>query len=678
MEKYFDRDLSWLSFNYRVLMEALDESNPLYERIKFLAIYSSNLDEFVRVRLASIREVMMLGKKNIMPELDEDPEQAIQTIRKTLAPQLDTYGNTFREKVIPQLAENGIILYTSHEVLEEHKPFVLDYFKTYVLTYLKPIIFGEKENPFLNNQALYLAVRLKSGNDLRYGYVNIPTDKLSRFLALPQINGKFYYLFLDDVVRLHLDFVFPNYEIEECQGIKLNKDADLQIKDEYSGDLVKKIEKNLSKRNLGAPSRFLYTKGMSSVLLDIFKTHFNLIDEDLVEGGRYHSLFNLFELPNPLKDKLEIQKWPSAPHKSLESHRTVFSAIEEKDQLLHFPYHSYKYVLQFFNEAALDPYVTNIYVTFYRMAPNSIIGDSLISAAQNGKQVTVFMELKARFDEENNLKWASKMENAGVKIIYSIPGLKVHAKVGLVKKKLGDGTKLSYGFYGTGNLNEKTARLYCDHGLFSANKEMNKELEGLFKYLHKRKPSKPFENLLVSQFNILDRFKSLIDTEIAKAKKGEKAFIFLKMNNLEDKEMIDKLYEADQAGVDVQLITRSICCLRPGVKGLSDGIKVKRIIDRYLEHARIFIFGTGSSQRIFMGSADWMIRNLRHRIEVIFPIYDKGLKEQILHTMDLQWQDNVKAVWLDSDMNNLPVKRADGEKAIEAQLEMHRYVELLH
>ncbi|HHP7240977.1 MAG TPA: polyphosphate kinase 1 [Cyclobacteriaceae bacterium] len=674
---YYDRDLSWLSFNYRVLMEARDKANPLYERIKFLAIYSSNLDEFFRVRVAGIRSLSRIDKEkiNIQSEISE-PKRLLKTIHTKVTEQLNEYGDALNE-VFGELNAKGVCVLENSVYTEKQKEKILYFFKTKVLAFLKPYVFGKNAGePFLNNRQLYLALTIqkKGSKEKEYAYLNVPSDKLPRFFQLPSENGTYYFTYLDDIIRAHLDFIFPDYEILECKSIKLNKDADLHIDDEFSGDLVEKIEKQIKKRNLGEPSRFLFDKTTSADLIDFLSEKFELFAEDKVPGGRYHNLNDYMKLPNPVGSDVEIQKLKPIKHQGLESKRSIFSVIEEKDQILHFPYHSYDYILQFFNQAAIDPFVKEINVTFYRMAEESFIGDALISAAQNGKKVMVFMELKARFDEENNLKWAARMNEAGITIIYSIPGLKVHAKVALIKKTCKDGSLKKFGFFGTGNLNENTARIYVDHALLTCHHEMTDELSSIFRFLYKRKDPVRFKHLMVSQFNILEGFYALIDNEISIAKQGRNARIIIKLNNIEEKNIIDKLYEASQAGVQIRMIIRGICCLRPGIKGLSENIYITRIVDRFLEHARIFVFHNNGDEKIYLGSADWMKRNLYRRVEVTFPIYNNEIKDQIKRILDYQINDTVKSVQLNQDLENIPIENTYN---VRSQLAIYDYVKKL-
>lgn len=677
--KYFDRDLSWLTFNYRVLKEAADTTVPIFERLRFIAIYSSNLDEFFRVRVAVIRRLQQIDRKKINKQLNIKPNKSLEKIKETVSTQLDEFGNVLRNDVLRELEKEGIFILKENQINDIQKEEALYYFKASVLAFLQPYIFNKTpRDPFLNNRALYFALTLKNNRteEVDYAYLNIPTDKLPRFFKFSKQEQNHNFIYLDDIIRLHLDFVFPDYEVVECFSVKMNKDADLLIEDEYSGDLVDKIQKQIKKRNVGQPSRFLYDNNMSDELLAALVETFDLIEDDLVSGGKYHNLYDFFQLPNPIGSRLEFNPMTPVNYSRIDKHRSIFDAIDESDKMLHFPYHSYNYILQFFNQAAIDPYVVEIKVTFYRMASNSYIGDALISAAHNGKKVTVFIELKARFDEQNNLIWAERMQKAGIRIIYSIPGLKVHAKIAIVKKKMEGGSKHNYCFLGTGNLNEQTAKIYSDFGLLTSHKELGEELDNVFKYLYKRAEPKPFEHLLVSQFNMVDGIIEIIDNEIANAKSGKEARIIIKLNNLQEKVMIDKLYEASCAGVKIEMIIRSICCLIPGVKGMSENITIRRIVDRYLEHARIFLFHNNGDERIYMGSADWMSRNLRNRIEVTFPVHDKQLKKRIRKIIDFQLSDNTKAVLLDEKIQNIPIEK-DEKNPVRAQMDTYDYIKSL-
>jgi polyphosphate kinase len=665
-ERYFNRDLSWLGFNQRLLMEAANAEVPLYERIKFLAIFSSNLDEFFRVRVASIKSLGELNKKKINKNIGFEPKELLEKIHKEVDKQQQEFGRIFREEILPTLADKKIILYKDLPTSEIHKQFIADYFRTKVLAYLQPVILKNTgKSHFLENRDLYFVselYRADTPNEKNYGLINIPSNDLNRFLSLPSMDEKYFYIFLDDIIRINLSTVFPGYEVKSCYSVKLNRDADLQIEDEYTGDLIDKIKKHLSKRNIGATSRFLYDSDMPQQMVDFLTEVLSLKQDELVAGGKYHNFYDFFGLPNPLKPALLEKAMPPISHKKLNNSDSFFNALDERDFMLHFPYQSYNNVLRFFNESAIDPFVTEIKVTVYRIATNSLIANALISAVKNGKKVTVFVEVKARFDEANNLRWATAMDQAGVKIIYSIPGLKVHAKIALVTR-IKDGVKKRYAFYGTGNFNEKTAGTYADHGLFTANIAMNKELKSVFSFLTKRDEVPSLSHLLVAQVNLQEELLKAIDEEIALADAGKEAHIIIKLNNLEDEVMIDKLYQASQTGVKIDLIIRGICCLRPGIKDLSENIRAVRIVDVFLEHARTFVFHNNGKPKVYLGSADWMKRNLYRRIEVVYPVYDESLKIDILHILQLQLNDNTKAVLLNKDLENVRFEKADSGRA---------------
>jgi polyphosphate kinase len=687
--RYFlNRDLSWLSFNHRVLKEAADDSVPLYSRISFLSIFSSNLDEFFRVRMPAILAFTSIkAKKTSIRE--EYPKDLVQQVQRILHEQLEEFGGILTNQILPQLDQSGIHLYYGDPILHEHLDTVREFFLSRVLSFLQPVIL-KKDNQadvFLDNNALYFIVDIEATAQPgvhAYALLNIPSGNLPRFSELPVLNGKHYILFLDDVIRKNLQEVFPGYIIHGAYSIKLTRDAEMELEDEFTGDIAEKIEKQLEKREIGHATRFLYEQNMPSAVKAYVQQYFDVPEQEMVEGGRYHNLKDLGTLPNPLKPLLKQIDWPSVPHRGFNNQRSIFQTIAEKERILHLPYHSYNYILRFFNEAAIDPYVQEIYVTLYRVAADSHIVNALMSAAKNGKKVTVFVELKARFDEANNLKWSKKMKAAGIRIINSIPGLKVHAKVAMVKRKEQDQVKY-YCFLATGNLNEITGRFYTDHVLFTTDTNTGTELQLLFDYLQSRKqPSEygkiNFKKLLVSQFNLIDRFSEMIDREIRNAKAGRPAEIIIKLNNLQEKDMINKLYDASNAGVKVNLLVRSICCLAPGVKGQSENIRVHRIVDRYLEHARVFVFHNDGEKEYYMGSSDWMNRNLHSRIEVCFPVTNKELSSQVGQILQMQLNDNSKAVIVtyDPDTNaisNDPVSsQIIGLPQTAAQQSIYNYV----
>ncbi len=683
---FLNRDLSWLSFNHRVLMEAADNTVPLYSRISFLSIFSSNLDEFFRVRMPSIFAFTSIeAKKTTLRE--EYPKELVGQVQLMVNQHQEEFGQILRQQILPELQQNNICLYYGEPVRKEHTETIREYFLSKVLSFLQPLLLHKDNqlNVFLENNALYFILDLEAPDapgKHTYALLNIPSANLSRFTELPMLGDDHYIVFIDDVIRENLEEVFPGYTIHGSYSVKLTRDAEMSLEDEFAGDLAEKIEKQLEKRETGHATRLLFDKDMPAEMRDFVKNYFFLRSEEMVEGGRYHNLKDLGSLPNPQKGKLTYASWPSVSHPGFNNRRSIFQCITEKEKMLHLPYHSYNYILRFFNEAAIDPNVKEIYVTLYRVAADSHIVNALISAAKNGKKVTVFVELKARFDEANNIKWSKKMKAAGVKIINSIPRLKVHAKVALVRRVEKQQTK-DYSFMATGNFNEATGRFYTDHVLFTANPDFGYELDMLFAYLQSRvQPGEygkiPFKHLLVSQFNMIKRFNQLIEREIDNAKAGKPASIIIKVNNLQERAMIAKLYKASRAGVKVQMIVRSICALAPGVPKQSGNITVHRIVDRYLEHARVFVFHNNGEPEYFMGSADWMNRNLHSRIEVCFPIYDKEMCKEVDDILRFQLADNKKAVLLVSDVttgsaNNLRVL-SSGLEPQAAQQSIYDYV----
>ncbi len=673
--RYFNRDLSWLAFNRRVMEEAEDKEVPLFERIKFLAIYSSNLDEFFRVRVAGIRSLIKVDKKKLRQGVGFDPEKLHDRIIETIQSYIIDFNRIYQE-ILPELRKNNIVIYHSaEETLHTHHKEIQSYFKSNVLGLLQPIVVTSKENmPFLINRALYFVVELGVKNSLerRIAILNIPSDQLPRFFELSKVDGTHYFMFLDDVIKFNIKKIFPAYNVLSCCSIKLNRDAELHIEDEYKGNLIEKIKKNLNQRNVGPPSRFLYDAQMPKDVLNTLRELIGLEQDDLVSGGKYHNFSDFFTLRNPFAPKLQDPKQPHLPHYELDKYESLFDAIETKDFLLHFPYQTYDYVLRFFNEAALDPFVKQIKVTVYRIASNSFIANALISAARNGKLVTVFVEVKARFDEENNLRWAAEMQKAGVRIIYSLPGLKVHAKVAIVSR-VQLGVSRDYAYLATGNFNEKTAKTYSDHGLLTSNQAICAELQQVFEYLDDLTDKPQLKHLLVSQINLQDRYLELIDQEIAHAKAGKFAHLIIKLNHIEDKVMIDKLYEAGAAGVKIQMLIRGICCLVPRSRTMSKNITVTRLVDMYLEHSRIFYAANDGNPLYYLASADWMNRNLYARIEVGFPIYDPGIQNEIKKFLEFQLRDNTKARLINVKGQNVP-RKTNTKRRFRAQVDIYNWL----
>jgi len=658
---FFNRDLSWLSFNGRVLAEAGSNTVPLLERVRFLSIYSSNLDEFYRVRMPAILAMQKIHHAGDAPHEKELPDKKIlNQIIAIINQQQEQFGHIFSTQILPLLKEKGIHLLYNEPLPDAISDDLTEYFYTQVMAFLQPVYMAQAGSKFFpENNKLYLLTIIETDQQQEEVVIlNIPSDNLSRFYTV-HAAGEQFVVFLDDIIKNNLPAVFKKTVIKGCYSFKITRDAELELEDEYEGDLARKIEQQLNKRDLGLATRLLHEPGIPELHLQSLITALKLQNAMIVQGGCYHNLKDLGSFPAKDTD-LSYPKWPAVPVAAGEYRESLFEQIERKDIILHPPYQSYNTVLKFFNEAAVDSDVTEIYVTLYRIASDSRIGNALVSAARNGKKVSVLVELKARFDEANNIKWAKKMKAAGVKIVYSDLSLKVHAKIALVKRK--KDKRVSYvGLLATGNMNESTARFYTDHILFTAHHEILREMELLFIFLqHRKKSWSPglitFKQLLVAQFNLQQRFIELIDREIANARQGLQARIVIKMNNLEERVLISKLYEASNAGVEIKLIVRSICCLIPGVKGMSENITITRIVDRYLEHGRIFVFHNNGDTEVYMGSADWMNRNIYRRIEVCFPVYDPFIKQQLLDIVQLQLEDNRQAVLIDGHLNNIPVK----------------------
>jgi polyphosphate kinase len=638
-----NRDLSWLSFNLRVLQEAHDPAVPLYERLKYLAIFSSNLNEFFRVRYPEVIALSILNKKT-KKAIENFEENIVEKVQDEIKYQLNFFGQILNDEILPELKKNGIIFYYEMPIRKEHLPEMREIFLSDILSFIQPIYLDEEsEKSFVvKNNQLYFIVTLKEDLDgiLKHAIVNIPSEKVKRFFTLSPIEDCQYVIFLDDILRENLQYLFPNQDILSVYSIKINRDSELHLADDYSGNVLQKIEKQLKKRDFGPPSRFLYEDGMPRNLQMFLASVFDITSEEIFAGGRYHNLDDLSDFPTFNKNLYYKKRKPLSSSNVMNS-GDIFNILLEDDIMLHLPYQSYNPVLSFFNQAAVDINVTEIYITLYRVAEESHIINALISAAKNGKDVVVFIELKARFDEANNIKWSKVMKDAGVRIIYSIPGIKVHSKIALIRKRKGD-QKQSFAILSTGNFNEITAQLYTDHVLMTSDSGITKELMQLFKFLelanvidHNKKIK--FDKLLVSQFNMVPALNKLIDKEIEKAKLGQPARIRIKINNLEEPQMIERLYAAGKSGVKVDLLVRSICCIVPGIPGESENITVKRIVGRYLEHSRILIFGADENAEVVMGSADLMTRNLYRRIEVFVRIQNEECKKELIRYFDIQW-----------------------------------------
>lgn len=680
--KYFKRDISWLSFNYRVLLEAEDETLPIYERIKFLSIYSSNLEEFYEIRVAEHRGVIM--KKNFTEESGAEAEETLAEITEEVNRQQREYYRIF-SKVLQELNRQDIYLYQDSRPEPFHEEFVHNFFNEEVFPFLSPVMIQAGDiRTFIRDRRLYLVIRMVKKSkrmaepdyvpDYYYALMKIPYAKVPRFIELPTHEGKHYIMFIDDIIRANLSSIFPGYVVESCYSIKISRDADIYLDDEKGGNIVENIRKKVKKRKIGALSRFMYDSNMPDDFLAFICNAFGITTDDLVLGGRYNNLQDLIKLPNPRGKELEQQVPSPMRVPFLDEMGSVFRAVKKRDILLHFPYQSFDYLIRFLMEAAFDPKVDEIKITQYRVAENSAVINTLISAAQNGKKVTVFVELKARFDEENNMSTAERMEQAGIRIIYSIPGLKVHAKVAVIlRKDTEDGCKRrDFAYLSTGNFNEKTARIYSDMVLLTSNAELITDINKVFAVLEGKLAGPTFRHLLVARFNMVPELTRMIHREIEHVKAGRKGRIVLKMNGLHDQNMINELYNASENGVEIDLIVRGICCLVPN-RPFSANIKVTRIVDMFLEHSRIWYFYNDGEEELFLTSADWMRRNLNRRIETAFPILNAEIKRNIIDILNIQLQDNVKACLIDEHLHN-NFKRDGNPVKVRAQLAVYEYL----
>lgn len=667
---FADRELSWIAFNGRVLQEADDPTVPLFERLAFLAIFSSNLDEFFRVRVASLRSLLRLKKKKL-GKLPMNPRRLLREIHGRVSTQQELFGDIFRGRILPELARHGIHLVDERSASEEHGGFIREYFRQRVRPLLDPLRLDPESPSFLEDRQVYLTVELWAvdehglGGRPAYALVKVP-DALPRFVPLPASADRKEVMFLDDVIRFCLPELFPEEDVGGAYAVKLSRDAELYIEDEFSGSVVEAIRKSLGKRRTGAPARFLYDLQSPYALVAFLRRCLELEDEDLIPGGRYHNLhdfhgFPRFELTGLVHEPLE----PLA-HPSLSAHRPVHEAISEKDCIVHFPYQAFDPVVRFLEEAARDDAVEEVWATLYRVSEHSAVVGALLAAAEAGKTVRVFVEVKARFDEASNLQWAERMERAGIVTLYSFPSLKVHAKLALVARR-GERDLRHCAYLGTGNFNEKTARIYADHGLFTADPGITDEVRRVFGFLAGEDPEPTFERLLVAPFNMRERFYEMIEREATYARNGRPSGMILKMNSLEDEDIIRRLYDASNAGVPIRLIVRGICRLIPQVPGQSENITVTSIVDRYLEHARVFLFRNGGENAYYLASADWMKRNLSHRVEVGFPVLDPDIRRQLRRILDVQVADNVKARVIDPEMSNARVNPGP-EARVRAQV----------
>lgn len=651
---YINRELSWLMFNERVLQEANDPSNPLIEQLRFLGIFSNNLDEFFRVRYAVVRRLAMLGVGAADMHAGIPPQQLLKEIHQTVLNQQKAYENIYTS-IIDRLKKYKIFLVDEHGLDEQQKQFASQYFEEKLSPTIVPIMLNHiKKFPELRDQSIYLAVLLAHGNREEYALIEIPTDIHGRFIQLPSRGRERYIIFLDDLMRYALERIFAIFSFDKIEAytFKFTRDAELDIDTDLSRSFIDKIARSVQQRKKGEPVRFVYDKAMPKGLLKFLMKglHLDSDSDSLIAGGRYHNKRDFMDFPNVGGPYLEFPKQKPQIFPDLEE-ASILDVIAVKDVMLHFPYQSYNYVIRLLREAAIDPTVTTIRVTLYRAAKKSQFLNALINAVRNGKKVTVVIELQARFDEENNIRWTNKLQEEGVEVIYGVPGLKVHSKLILITREVA-GVKQRFTAISTGNFNESTARVYCDLMLFTSNSQLTEEVNKVFKFFRNNYKVPSYKHLIVSPHYTRSFFYERIDREIALAVEGEPAYLHFKCNSIVDNAIIDKLYEASRAGVQVRLSVRGMCSLRAGVPGLSENIETISILGKYLEHARIFIFGNNGDPEVYISSADLMNRNLDTRVEVTCPIYDARIKKHIVELFNREWKDNVKARRLDDGVQN--------------------------
>jgi len=674
------RDISWLSFNARVLQEAVDPSVPLRERIRFLGIHSNNMDEFFRVRVATLKRMIQLGAKKANMHLEDNPEQILDQIQMIVLDQQNEF-NRIWQGILKEMECQNVFLIDEKKLNRQQQQFVKTFFEEEVRSNIIPLMIESlPQLPYLREKSIYLGVVMRKEDTAyqqKYALIEVPSRIVGRFVQLPSPEGQHHIILLEDVIRFNLPFIFSYFDYTKFDSyiFKVTKDAELDIDNDLTTSFVQKIQKGLKNRRIGKPTRFLFDKEMDAGLLEYLMRKLNLSRKDnIIPGGRIHNFRHFMDFPDVFPQK-NIRRAPFI-HPLLKDIPSITNVILKQDVLLNFPYHSFDSVIDLLREAAMDPEVMLIRITAYRLATNSKVINALINAVRNGKEVTVMLELSARFDEEANLFWKDRLEEEGVKVLVGIMNMKVHAKLCVIKKRTGKKT-IQYGFVSTGNLNEKTAKLYADQCLLTANRNVMADINRIFKFLESPKPRvqdlRQCKTLMVCPTFMREQLLQLINTEIKNAKAGKEAAIYLKVNSLSDPQMIDKLYDAASEGVELRMIIRGICSAKFKNKKWKDNVTAISIVDEYLEHSRIMMFHHDGKEKIFISSADWMIRNLDHRLEAAIPVTKKSLRNQLKDILDIQLRDNVKARILDNSLENNYVPPS-GKKKIRSQIEIYNYL----
>lgn len=676
-EHFINREVSWLHFNERVLQEAMDERNPTIERLKFLGIFSNNRDEFFRVRVATIKRLALLdsSKRN---KFGNDPDLLLKEIQEIVEEQEKKFTDTFK-KIKRELEKEDIIFRDENSLSDEQGKFVLKFFHDEVRPFLFPIMLSNLESPnFLRDNTIYLALELKDSTGEKeddFAIVVVPTKDVSRFVLLPGKEKK-HLIFLDDVIRYAIGEIFNPFGFDNIKGytIKFTRDAELDFDNDVSKSFIELMSESIKRRKKGLPVRFVYDEGMPDSLLKKLTKKLQISKVDNTRGGsKYHNFRDFMSFPKIGPKYLVNPKTVPLNHTLLPRNKSILEAIKKQDLLLHYPYQSFQYIVDLLREAAIDPKVKAIKMTFYRAARNSNVMDALINAARNGKNITVFLEIQARFDEEANIYWIEKLTDEGVKIIKTLPGFKVHSKLLLIRRKE-DGENIYYANISTGNFNESTAKVYSDTSLLTANQSISREINTLFHLFESPYNPPKFKHLMVAPYYIRNSFIRLLNKEIKFAKEGKEAWAIIKLNSITDKKIVRKLYAASKAGVKIQIICRGICILVPQVKTKSENIEVVSIVDKYLEHSRLFVFGNGGNPKYYLSSADWMVRNFDHRFEVACPIYNENLQQEIMDILQIQLTDNVKSRYVNLAPNNQYKKKVEKERLVRSQVTIYDYL----
>lgn len=673
-----NREVSWLHFNARVLQEASDEGNPLFERLRFIGIYSNNRDEFFRVRVATLRRLKELQKKG-GEGLDFNPGNILKEIRRIISDQENTYMHVFM-RIREQLKQYGILI-TEYGQLAEHQILqVKDYFAEVVRPNLFPIMIGGlKDAENLRDNSIYLVVRLSHSAGLipvDYALVKVPTSRLSRFYILEE-DGKYFVVLLDDVIRYNLGEIFLpfGYDTFHAYSMKFTRDAELDMENDVSKSFIEIMAESLRQRKRGAPVRFIYDRNMPAEVLDIVLRKFKINKKDiLIPGGKYHNFRDFMAFPRIGPSHLWDIRITPMRHPDLPLHRSIFSVIRQKDIMLHFPYQTFMHIIDLLREASVDPKVRSIKMTLYRAARDSNVINALVNAARNGKSVTVFLEIQARFDEKANIQWSEKLLEEGVKVIKTIPGLKVHSKLLLIRRREEEGD-VWYSNISTGNYNESTAKIYADDSLLTCNPKIGFDVEQMFKLFETPYTQPQLNKLIISPYQTRKFFLKMLNHEIRHARAGKPAWAILKMNSLVDEKLVEKLYQASRQGVKIQIICRGSCVLVPGIEGLSENIEAISIVDRFLEHSRVFVFANDAEPKVYISSADWMVRNLDHRFEVVCPIEDPMLKQELIDVLNIQLSDNQKARLINGAEVNQYRRPAEGDAPVRSQISTYKYLE---